>query len=192
MIKITVYRHGQTNWNKKGLMQGHSDIPLNLVGLAQAFELGKKLENEKIDLILASDLSRANQTARVATKKHSADIPFVISPKLRETCFGDYEGITREEFYSSDLSKILDNPNHSETFTARIPGGESHGEVIARFLQCLEDNINNYPFARNVAIFAHYGIMRIITKYLTKEMRTFDNCEGLEFYYDLSERKLKI
>lgn len=194
MIKITIYRHGETNWNKKKLMQGCSNIPLNLTGLVQAFELAKKLENEKIDLILSSDLSRAHQTGRVATKKHDPNIPFILSKNLRELNFGDFEGKPKAEFFekAAEQLAILDDCNHPLTFDTKIPGGESHRQLINRFLQALEDSINTYPLSRNIVIFGHYGLMRVIYKYLTKEVKEFANCSGLELYYNLETGKIEL
>lgn len=192
MIKITIFRHGETNWNKKKLIQGTTNIPLNITGLGQAFQLAEQLKGKKIDLILSSDLSRAHQTARVATKHLDKNIPFVISPKLRELNFGEYEGKDVSSFNSLDILPILDDFEHPETFNVRFPKGESHGELLSRVLQCLEDNINNYPFALNIVIFTHYGVMRALTKYLTKESKIFKNADSLELVYDLNEAKLKL
>jgi broad specificity phosphatase PhoE len=194
MITIKIYRHGETAWNKKGLIQGHSDIPLNLNGLGQALVLADKLQNDKIDLVLSSDLSRAHQTARVVMKKQNDLIPLILSPKLREMSFGDAEGKTYDYFLTnfSDQLSIIDDPHHELTFDTSLPNGETHRAVLNRFLQCLEDNINRYPNSRNIAIFAHGGLMRIIVKYLVKEIRDFNNTEPLVLYYDLDKAKLSL
>ena len=194
MITIKIYRHGETSWNKKGLIQGSTDIPLNLNGLGQALVLADKLKDEKIDLVLSSDLSRSHQTARVVMKKQNDLIPIVLSPKLREMNFGDAEGKTYDYFlteFAQELS-IIDDPLHDLTFDTALPNGETHREVLNRFLQCLEDNINRYPNARNIAIFAHGGLMRIIVKYLAKEIWSFENTEPLVIYYDLDHAKISL
>lgn len=194
MIKLMLFRHGETNWNKQGLLQGQTDIPLNITGLGQAFILGKSLENKNFDLILTSDLSRANQTARVALKKHDANIPFVVSPNLRETNFGDAEGKSKEYLLEnySDVLEIWDNPHDDTSFDVAIKDGETPRSVINRFLQCIEDNINRYPKARTVAIFTHGNLMSAVYKYTAKEFKLFANAEPLTLYYSLETGKLSV
>jgi len=193
MIKILLFRHGETNWNKKGLMQGQTDIPLNVTGLAQAFELTDMLKGESFDLVLSSDLSRAHQTARVALKQHDlGNIPFILSKNLREINFGDVEGKSREYLFSnySHVLDIWDDLNHEQSFDVAIKGGESPRQVINRFLQCLEDNLNKHPNAKRVAIFTHGNLMKSVNKYINKEFKLFGNCEALELTYCLEEGKL--
>lgn len=60
IIDIYVVRHGETNWNVQGLLQGHTDIPLNEQGVKQAHELKEKLKEISFGKILSSDLSRAH------------------------------------------------------------------------------------------------------------------------------------
>lgn len=194
MIHITIYRHGQTNWNLKNYTQGHTNIPLNLTGLGQAFVLAKQVELKKCDLILSSDLSRAHQTARVATKNFNANIPFVISKNLREMSFGKYEG-KHSSIFVKECQKelaIMDDFSHKQTFDIKIPEGECHRDTINRFLQCLEDNINNYPFARNILVFSHGGLMRNLVKYIALKQQTFGNCESLELLYYPETKKLTL
>ena len=62
-------RHGQTAWNVAGRFQGHSDIPLNELGLAQAYDAAKILANCPIDLIVASPLIRARRTAEIVSEQ---------------------------------------------------------------------------------------------------------------------------
>jgi broad specificity phosphatase PhoE len=194
MIRITIYRHGQTNWNLKGFTQGHTNVPLNLTGLGQAFTLAKQVDLKKCDLILSSDLSRAHQTARVATQKFNENIPFVISKNLREMSFGKYEGKHSSIFIKecADILKIMNDFSHEQTFDVKIPEGECHRDTINRFLQCLEDNINNYPFARNILVFSHGGLMCNLVKYIALEKKYFDNCESLELLYSPETKKLTL
>tara|TARA_Y100001960_G_C14631009_1_gene805801 strand:- start:401 stop:991 length:591 start_codon:yes stop_codon:yes gene_type:complete len=193
MVKIKIYRHGETNWNVKKIMQSHTDIPLNLTGLVQAFELEKLLKDEKFDLFLSSDLSRAHQTCRVATQKHDANIPLILSSNLRELNFGNYEGMDLESFITKfDNAKIMQDLNNPESFNIKIPGGESQKDVVNRFISCLDDAINTYPMARHIAIFTHAGVMRSLYRYLLNKDKMFDNCECLELSYNLEYGKLEV
>jgi broad specificity phosphatase PhoE len=91
-----VARHGQTDWNLRGRWQGHTDVPLNDAGRDQARALGESLRGAGIARVVASDLSRALETARIVAAALGAplDAP---DPDLRERGFGVFEGLTREE-----------------------------------------------------------------------------------------------
>ncbi|HAG52514.1 MAG TPA: hypothetical protein DCL21_01885, partial [Alphaproteobacteria bacterium] len=182
MIKLLLFRHGETNWNVKQRFQGHTNIPLNLTGLAQAFELSQKIESEKIDLMVSSDLSRALQTARVVMKKRPDEIPMVLSKKLRESNFGVIEGskFSDSQAKYDNIFKIWDDPSHEKTFDVSIPDGETPRQVINRFLECLDESINSYPNVKTIAISTHGGVMRQVYKYLTLSLCDFRNCEVLE------------
>lgn len=102
-------RHGETDWNLRGLSQGRTDIPLNSTGLAQAVRAGqifadlfRKGENP-FDRIIASPLSRALVTAehtRDAIRDSGGpDLPLIIDPELKEVCFGVQEGQPMGEWY---------------------------------------------------------------------------------------------
>ena len=75
-------RHGETDWNRRGLSQGSIDIPLNELGLAQAREAAQKLLHRGITSIVASPLSRARVTAEIVGDELGVDV--TIEPDLRE------------------------------------------------------------------------------------------------------------
>jgi glucosyl-3-phosphoglycerate phosphatase len=90
-----LWRHGQTTWNVERRFQGHSDIPLDETGEAQAEYAAKRLTTLRPDVIFASDLSRALQTAAPLSRLTS----LAVTPdkNLRERSGGDWEGLTDEE-----------------------------------------------------------------------------------------------
>lgn len=95
---IGFVRHGKTEWNELGRIQGQTDIPLNEMGLAQARALAQRLSDDEMewDAILSSDLQRALETARVISDK--LDIPLLeVDTRLRERFYGDIEGTTEQE-----------------------------------------------------------------------------------------------
>ena len=94
-MKIFVTRHGQTEWNALGKIQGRKDIELNEIGREQAEMTRKKLMNEKIDLIISSSLKRAKETAEIINKEFNVEI--LEDKRLVERGFGDFEGITKLE-----------------------------------------------------------------------------------------------
>lgn len=95
--KVPFYfvRHGQTDWNVEGRLQGHSDIPLNDTGIGQAHAAAERLVGQPITAIVSSDLCRARQTADIIAAKLGLEV--VSDKAIRERTFGSFEGkITRE------------------------------------------------------------------------------------------------
>ena len=95
MLKLIIVRHGVTEWNKEGRLQGKKDIPLSKEGEEQADKLAKRLKDEKIDKIYASPLKRACKTAEIINKYHK--LPINIEDGLREISYGIFDGISKEE-----------------------------------------------------------------------------------------------
>ena len=94
-MKIFITRHGQTEWNALGKLQGRKDIKLNEIGREQAVTTSEKIKNEKIDIIITSPLKRARETAEIINKQFNVEI--VEDDRLMERCYGDFEGITKLE-----------------------------------------------------------------------------------------------
>jgi len=96
---MTIYgliRHGATEWNQLGKLQGQLDIGLTHEGRSQAHLLGQRFKKQDWDYIVSSDLSRAHETAQIIAAE--SGIPMLeASSKLRERSFGQLEGTTLEE-----------------------------------------------------------------------------------------------
>lgn len=157
MTRIYLVRHGETLWNKDLRYQGHRDIPLSEVGLAQAEKISARLAAEKLDVIYASDLSRAMETARIIARPHN--LPIKTEPRLKETNFGLWEGLTYKELneqFPEDMNGWRTNPRDT-----KIPGGESLAEVMLRCKEgmdaLIKENLN-----RTILLVAHGGIIRMI------------------------------
>lgn len=94
--RLILVRHGQTDYNFSGRIQGASDIPLNDTGLAQARAVGQSLaEDESVVAVYSSPLGRAKSTAEAIASHHGLEV--VPDARLRERGFGDWEGLTRDE-----------------------------------------------------------------------------------------------
>jgi probable phosphoglycerate mutase len=90
-------RHGETDWNARGLSQGRTDAPLNDAGRAQAHEAARLLHGRGIGRILSSTLDRAVETARIVAD--ALHLPFTTDPDLREASFGVQEGLPMGGWY---------------------------------------------------------------------------------------------
>lgn len=159
---ILLIRHGETAWNAVRRIQGHLDIPLNEAGIKQADALGRALTTEKLDAIFSSDLQRASQTAAAIAQYQHQD--FTQDPRLRERCFGGFEGVL-----NSDLQEKF--PSAYQDWQARNPEvrfpaaennqnyvGESMREFHARCLSAIEDYAARFQGGK-IALVAHGGVL---------------------------------
>lgn len=95
---LLVVRHGETDWNAEGRLQGHTDVPLNARGRAQAAELAASLRGAGVRWVLTSDLARAAETGAIVRAALALDAGEAdVDPDLREQRFGVYEGLTGPE-----------------------------------------------------------------------------------------------
>ena len=156
-MKIYVTRHGQTDYNKKRMMQGRSDIPLNEVGIAQATARRKMLGDIKFDAVYSSPLIRAVKTAQIIGNVSEEEI--IKDERIIEANFGKYELMN---YYGTGISMML-YWSFPELFKAP-EGVETIQEMIDRtssFLKELEQK--DYE---NVLVACHGGIIRPIRGYL--------------------------
>lgn len=99
-MEIYIIRHGETIWNSQKLLQGSADIELNAYGRALAGETGERLESVHFDRIYSSPLIRAYETACLI--RGHRNIPIVRDERLRELCFGIYEGENFKELLANE------------------------------------------------------------------------------------------
>ena len=144
MTEMWLVRHGQTDWNLRGIYQGQSDIPLNETGIAQARELAASLSGTRFDAIYSSDLSRAVHTASLIAEV--LGLPVNTDPRLREINQGVWEGQTIEavrEKYRPDFSR---NPKYIST--PRAEGAESLEQVVRRMVAAANEYHNKHNDGR--------------------------------------------
>jgi probable phosphoglycerate mutase len=94
--RLLIARHGETEWNAIGRLQGHTDVPLNDRGRGQARELAAAMEAAGIAAVITSDLARARETGAIVADVLGLGPPRVVE-ELRERRFGVFEGLTRDE-----------------------------------------------------------------------------------------------
>ena len=136
-MKLYFIRHGETDWNIVKRLQGATDIPLNENGEAIAIETGQGMKDIHFDMIFTSPLKRAYRTAELV--RGDREIPLYIDERLREICFGDYEGlISKSEGYSipdPDFKFFFLKPECYQT----PPNAESLDSLLNRTGEFLEE-----------------------------------------------------
>ena len=151
-MRIYTARHGQTRWNSEGRMQGHTDIPLDETGIAQAHKLSERFRDIKIGKIYSSDLARALETARIINKNHNVEI--IVEAGLREISFGQFEG--------RFLSEVGEQMVALHKAGKGMPGGEKPDEFFARVHSSL-DKITACD--EDILIVGHFGTIRAALRY---------------------------
>jgi probable phosphoglycerate mutase len=148
--QVILIRHGETVWNSEHRMQGQRNSALSQLGRAQARALAQRLQSEPFDCLYSSDLDRALETARVIADATGHRIR--IDARLRERCFGIFEGLTRDEMKER-------HPDEYARFRERdpdycMPGGESARAFHARCMRVLHE-IAAAHVGQRVVVVAH-------------------------------------
>lgn len=156
MTTLLLVRHGETDWNADGRLQGQTDRPLSDFGRRQARQLADDLAGEELDAIYASDLSRARETAEIVAAR--LGLPVVLDSDLREKDWGTWEGLTAVE---RDRVEFV---------------GESTEQHLERTLKALRRIADRHPYDR-VLVVTHGGSMRRIqTATLGWALPVVENC----------------
>lgn len=129
MIRLLVARHGETEYNRNGLLQGRGiDAPLNETGRLQAAKLAGYFEPREAELVISSSLKRAVETAEPITIQKK--LPLNADKRLDEMDFGNLEGSNIADV-NHELNRLHSAWKSGET-GLKIPGGESPEEVLER------------------------------------------------------------
>jgi probable phosphoglycerate mutase len=162
---LYVARHGETDWNVAMRWQGHTDVPLNDTGRAQARELGERLRGKGIGAVVASDLSRAHETARIVAVELGLAVAYV-DARLRERQYGAFEGLTRTECETHQAAAWA-----AWLATRTVPpGAEDHGPFTARLVAAIERAAAEaLPTDAPALVVTHGGAMRALIATVSRE-----------------------
>ena len=129
MKKIYILRHGQTEYNRKGILQGRAiDAPLNATGISQSLAFYTKYKDIPFDLVLTSELQRSIQSVQAFIDK---GVPHQVDPRITEFSWGNNEGLPLSDIVVGHYKKML-GEWYAGNLSARIPGGESGQELQQR------------------------------------------------------------
>lgn len=154
MTTLLLVRHGETDWNRYGRWQGHSDTHLNELGREQAARLADELDG--VHVVYASDLARARETADILAHRLGLDVR--LDERLRERSFGAWEGKTGPEIEAEFADA------HARWLSGESPGADDAEEFAgfaARVRGFLDDVLARHP-DETVLVVAHGGSIRVI------------------------------
>jgi 2,3-bisphosphoglycerate-dependent phosphoglycerate mutase len=152
--RILAIRHGETEWNVDGRIQGQLDIPLNEMGRWQVHRLALAVADENIAAIYSSDLLRAMETAQAVAR--GTGKPIVTDTGLRERGFGTFEGLSYAEVNQRWPAEAERWRKRDPNFGA--PGGETLNQFYARSVSTATRLAERHP-GETVALVAHGGVM---------------------------------
>ncbi len=152
--RLWLVRHGETEWNWDGRIQGHRDVSLSGVGVEQAQRLARWLAEQPIAAVYSSDLRRARETAEILASDRA---PVYLEPRVREARFGLFEGLTGTEAEARYPEAY--RQWREDAVRHRPPGGETLEDLRDRCVQAMSEILPLHP-GQTVLVVAHGGPIR--------------------------------
>jgi broad specificity phosphatase PhoE len=166
-------RHGATDWNRQGLFQGRTDVPLNDDGVAQAHAAARRLQAAPPERIVSSPLVRATKTAEIAATSFAR--PVAIDDGIIECDFGSLEGQSiRDAMQRRGITAMAD-------LVSILPAdGEAWTDVTERSLGCVSRWLDRHPNAE-ILFVCHDAVMQAMAQALCGGF--FENHHGTPFRF---------
>lgn len=163
MATIYLFRHGQTENNLKKIFTGWHDSPLTELGIEQAKNLGKLLENKKINLAITSRLKRAQDTLKEVLVYHPECLETIIDDRIIERSYGDLETHSHQETIEKYGQEQFDKWHRG--WIDKANNGESFADVETRVKDFINDlRSRHYEANTGIAISAHGNSIRLFRK----------------------------
>ena len=159
--RFGLVRHAQTRWNREKIIQGQSDSPLTSDGKIQALRWGQILRQFSWDRILASDIGRAVETAKLINK--AINISLQTDSRLREQDWGQWTGKTISQL-KTDTPRQLDAQVRAG-WDFCPPGGEDRRRVLERSQQALLEAAAKWP-GDEILVVTHEGVVKSLIYHL--------------------------
>jgi valyl-tRNA synthetase len=150
-VKLILSRHGLTDWNEIGRIQGTTEVPLDESEIKQTEDIAKNFVADHPAIVITSPLMRARQTAAIFAEHLKCEV--VEDDRIHERHYGVFEGKMVDDL-------VKDNPDYSEhKLSYPISGAETYAEVAARLKPFLADLAARYP-GKTVVVVAHNAVLR--------------------------------
>ena len=173
---LYVIRHGKTDWNLKNKIQGRADIPLNDLGIQEANLTRELLNQTEFYQIISSPLIRAKKTAEIIS---NYQIPVVTDSRIMERDFGEFEGLSKENFDGSSFWNYSLNCQYDRA--------ESVQQLLNRVYNFLDEYKEIYE-KKDVLVVTHAGVIPAICCYFKGIPKSnnlfcyhFKTCEIIKF-----------
>ena len=218
-LKIYIFRHGQTAFNRDGRFTGWMDSRLTDKGFKNARLVGKKLAEKKFEVAFCSSLTRSKQTLKEVVKFHPECKEIKVDDRIRERNYGRLNGTGHNEFIRKIGKKLYDLEVHGDIITeldekgrkeaekflgkaeyemihrgynVPPPGGESFAMVEKRVSSFIKDLVKMMKKKKvNVAISAHGNSIRLFRKVMEKAS-VAEACDWVIPYDNYFEYTLKV
>jgi 2,3-bisphosphoglycerate-dependent phosphoglycerate mutase len=166
-LKIYLFRHGQTTFNRDKIFTGFKDAKLSPTGKKHAKILSNKLKSKKFQVAFYTRLSRSKDTLKEVIKNHLECVAVVEDNRIIERGYGKLEGKKHQAIIKKHGQKQFEKWHRG--FNTRPPGGESFADVEKRVREFLRDLKSFMKKSKvNVAISAHGNSIRIFRKIIEK------------------------
>jgi broad specificity phosphatase PhoE len=158
-LRVVLLRHGETEGNVRGTVQGHSDTRLTEKGIVSTLKKAGKIMGFSFDGVFCSDLKRTTDTLKVIQEEVKGLPEPVFTSELREIDFGDLTGSLKKEI----MPIILEHKSNPDL---PYPNGESGGSFIERVRSFFSKMQNGFA-GRQILVVTHYGVMETAAKQFT-------------------------
>jgi probable phosphoglycerate mutase len=154
---VYLVRHGATDWNQAGRIQGQLDIPLNAAGRMQAQLVAQRLATVGATALYSSDLLRAYETAQIIGR--ATGLPVMQHPGLREMHFGTWQGLTVQQIRERDPEVYA--ARREDPYDVPPPGGQTWRQFYEQAVGTLHD-ILQATAARCLIVSTHSGVCTVL------------------------------
>ncbi|KAF0163405.1 MAG: fructose-2 6-bisphosphatase [Rhodocyclaceae bacterium] len=165
---VCVARHGETDWNIAGILQGWTDVPINDQGRRQAYELVGGFSHAKFSKVYSSPLIRSRETAEIIARSLRLDPP-ECHDGLKERNFGVIQGIPKSEL--ADLNPVLLQQILKRNPAIDFEEGESMDEFADRVLDAIAC-IARPNAGKRILVITHGWVMDVITRHIANRPRS--------------------
>jgi len=165
---VCVARHGETDWNIAGILQGWTDVPINDQGRRQAYELVGGFSHAKFSKVYSSPLIRSRETAEIIARSLRLDPP-ECHDGLMERNFGVIQGVPKSEL--ADLNPVLLQQILKRNPAIDFEEGESMDEFADRVLDAVI-SIARPNAGKRILVITHGWVMDVITRHIANRPRS--------------------
>ncbi|KAJ4847042.1 hypothetical protein Tsubulata_017072 [Turnera subulata] len=192
--EIIVVRHGETEWNADGRLQGHLDVELNEIGKQQAVSVADRLSKESnISVVYSSDLKRASDTAQTIAAS-CGGLEVIKDPGLRERNLGDLQGHVLRELDKVNSKAYQAITSHRTD--VEIPGG---GESLDQLYQRCTSSLQRIALkhrGERVVVVTHGGVIRALYKHACPKAKSagkiLNTSINIFHLFDQNDWKIKV